>query len=490
MSGTPIRPTISLLSVSLILALQPVLPGQRGASEPAQPNILFLLIDDMGWPDVGCFGHAFHETPVIDSLARQGVRLSDFYAATPVCSSTRSTIQSGQYSARTAVTDFIPGHWRPFEKLVVPPIEHHLPANVQTPGDVLQAAGYTTGYFGKWHLGEGAEHAPDQHGYQVTEQQLGPKFQESRSDRPRGPKSIDFLTDAALWFIDEHQDEPFFLTVSHYAVHIPAEGNSVTTQKYRDKQKPASGVNHPVYAAMTEDLDTSIGRLLAKLEELKIADNTIVVFTSDNGGLRKIFTGVGEVISTNAPLRGEKGTLYEGGVRVPMIVRWPGVIPAGSMCAAPTTTADLLPTFCAMAGTELPGQPIDGTNLLPLLREPSAELDRSSIYFHYPHYHHSRPAGAIRTGPWKLVEYFDTGELELFHLEEDLGETQNLVARQPERAEQMQSELADWRKETGARMPTVNAKHDPERAMEWWSRRSKKPINIEAMRKSYASRDK
>ena len=479
---------IPLLAVGLAVSCQPRMPRLPVASEATKPNILFLLIDDMGWPDVGCFGSAFHETPVVDSLARQGVRLTDFYAATPVCSSTRSTIQSGQYSARTAVTDFIPGHWRPFEKLVVPPIEHHLKAGVQTPGDALQAAGFTTGYFGKWHLGEGAEFAPDKHGYQVTERQLGPEFQSSRGDRPRGPKSIDFLTDAALWFLDEHHDGPFFLTVSHHAVHIPVEADAATTRKYRDKEKPPTGVNHPVYAAMIEDLDTSIGRLLAKLEELKIADNTIVVFTSDNGGLGRIYTGVGEEISTNAPLRDEKGTLYEGGIRVPMIVRWPGAIPAGSTCSTPATTADLLPTFCAMAGTELPRQPIDGANLLPLLRAPSAEFDRRSIYFHYPHYHHSRPAGAIRSGPWKLIEYFDTGELELYDLGEDIGESRNLAEQYATRSEQMQSELARWRLQTGARMPTVNAEYDPARAMEWWSRRSNKPVDIEAMRVRYDSR--
>ncbi|MCP3918963.1 MAG: sulfatase [bacterium] len=476
---------ISLLFVSLVAAGP---PQRHSAPETTKPNILFLLIDDLGWPDLGCYGHAFHETPVIDSLARQGVRLSDFYAATPVCSSTRSTIQSGQYSARTAVTDFIPGHWRPFEKLVVPPIEHRLKAGVQTPGNALKAAGYTTGYFGKWHLGDGAELAPDQHGYQVTERQLGREFQESRGGATRGPKSIDFLTDAALHFIEEHHDAPFFLTLSHYAVHIPVEGRPATIQKYRDKERPAAGVNHPIYAAMTEDLDSSIGKLLAKLEELGIAENTVVVFTSDNGGLRTIFTGVGEVVSTNAPLRGEKGTLYEGGIRVPMIVRWPGVIPAGATCSTAATTADLLPTFCAMAGAELPQQPIDGASLLPLLREPAAELDRSSIYFHYPHYHHSRPAGAIRSGPWKLIEFFDTDELELFHVGDDIGEVDNLVERHPGRARQMQRELAEWRKATGARMPTVNPKYDATRAMQWWSRRANKPLDIEAMRKRYDSR--
>lgn len=476
----------------ILLVLFVILGASRSgwSEEKSQPNILFLLIDDMGWPDVGCFGHAFHETPVIDSLARQGMRFTDFYAATPVCSSTRSTIQSGQYSARTAVTDFIPGHWRPYEKLIVPKIEHHLQAGVQTPGDILQAAGYKTGYFGKWHLGNGAEFAPDKHGYTVTERQLGKEFQRSRGDKPRGPKSIDFLTDAALWFLDEFHDQPFFLTVSHHAVHIPVQGNPETIDKYESKPKPESGVNHPVYAAMTEDLDTSIGKLLAKLDELDVADNTIVVFTSDNGGLRKIYTGVGEVVSTNAPLRDEKGTLYEGGIRVPMIVRWPGTVPAETDCEVPTTTADLLSTFAEMAGTELPDQPIDGTSVVPLLRDPKSAWSRKSIYFHYPHYHHSTPAGAIRQGPWKLLEFFETGNVELYHLGKDLSESKNVAKEFPQKAEQMQKDLANWREVTGARMPTENPKHDPKLANQWWSRRTQMPLDIEAMRKRYDSKKK
>jgi uncharacterized sulfatase len=329
--------------LGVLVSFQSATAAEESAGR--KPNIVFLLIDDMGWPDVACYGHKFHETPVIDRLAAQGVKFTDFYAATPVCSSTRSTIQTGQYSARTAITDFIPGHYRPFEQLIVPPIEHQLREGVQTPGHALQAAGYATGYFGKWHLGP----SPQQLGYEVTERQLGADFRKSRGGKLPGPKRIDFLTDATLWFIEQNKDNPFFVTLSHHAVHIPVEANTETTAKYKNKPKPSEGVNHPVYAAMVEDLDTSIGRILGKLEELELADNTIIVFTSDNGGLRKIYTEVGEVVSTNAPLRDEKGTLYEGGIRVPMIVRWPGVVRPGSVCPEPTTTADLLPTFCEMA---------------------------------------------------------------------------------------------------------------------------------------------
>lgn len=448
---------------------------------PAGPNILFVLADDMGWPDLRCYGHAWHETPVLDQLAAEGMRFTDFYAATPVCSSTRSTIQTGQYSARTAITDFIPGHWRPFEKLVVPPIEPALRSGVRTPGDVLQAAGYITGYFGKWHLGNTREEQPDRRGYAVTERQLGETFRQWRGDKLPGPKRIDLLTDQALWFLEQHADQPFFLTLSHHSVHIPIEARPGTRRKYDERPRPATGVNNPAHAAMVEDLDQSVGRLLKRLDELGLRERTLVVFSSDNGGLVRNYLGVGDAVSTNAPLRDEKGTLYEGGIRVPLIVRWPGVVSAGTECAEPATTADLLPTLCASVGVPLPGQTIDGTSLLPLWRDPATGLARDAIYFHYPHYHHSRPAGAIRVGPWKLIEFFEDGRLELYHLGRDLGETTDLSVRFPGRARDMQQRLAAWRESVGARMPTPNPKHDPERAQEWWNRNRNEPLNVQAV---------
>ncbi len=482
----------ALVSVLMLLAgLVGVVRAEEGRSQggpPEKPNIVFLLIDDMGWPDLACYGHPFHETPHVDRLCREGMKFTDFYAATPVCSSTRSTIQSGQYAARTGITDFIPGHWRPFEKLIVPPIENALPASIQTPGDALKAAGYATGYFGKWHLGPDATHGPDKRGYDVTARTLGREFQQWRKPKDPGPKQIDLLTDQTLWFIEQNRDRPFFVTLSHHAVHIPLEARPEAIDKYEKKPKPSTGVNHPVYAAMTEDLDRSVGRILARLADLGLAERTVVVFTSDNGGLRKIYTGVGEVVSTNAPLRDEKGTLYEGGIRVPMIVNWPGVVKPGSECDEPTTTADLMSTFCEMAGAKLPDQPIDGASLLPLLADAEAKLDRDAIYFHYPHYHHSRPAGAIRAGDWKLIEFFDGSPLELYNLKDDLGEKRNLAGNMPEKAKELQAKLAQWQRSVGARMPAPNPKHDPERAHQWWNRRTQEPLDLEAMERRYRSR--
>jgi uncharacterized sulfatase len=472
-----------------VLALFAVSSSSAMGEAPAEkPNIVFLLIDDMGWPDVGCYGHAFHETPQIDQLCRQGMKFTDFYAATPVCSSTRCTIQSGQYAARVGITDFIPGHWRPFEKLIVPPIENALPMSLQTPGDLLKTAGYSTAYFGKWHLGPDHTHGPHLRGYDVTARSLGKEFQQWRQNETPGPKRIDLLTDQTMWFIEQNQERPFFVTLSHHAVHIPLEATPEAISKYKAKPKPSQGVNHPVYAAMIEDLDRSIGRILGQLDELGLSERTLVVFTSDNGGLRKIYTGIGEVVSTNTPLRDEKGTLYEGGIRVPMIVRWPGVTQAGSVCGEPTTTADLLPTFCAAAGASLPDQPIDGASMLPLLADAQASLDREAIYFHYPHYHHSRPGGAIRSGKWKLIEFFDGAPLELYDLSQDLAEASNRAAQHPEIAAQLQKALAEWREAVGARMPASNPKYDPDRAHEWWSRRTNQPLDLEAMSRRYESR--
>ena len=450
------------------------------AQRESQPNILFILIDDMGWPDLGCYGHEFHETPRLDQLASQGVRFTDFYA-TPVCSSTRGTIESGQNSARTGITDFLPGHWKPFAQLVVPPMPDHLDHGLTTPGEALRDAGYTTGYFGKWHLGRGNQHAPNRHGYAITAAETGRPFQEWRVDTEDGPKRMNLITDQALWFLEQHvtEDKPFFLHLSHHAVHIPIQATRATIDGYLKKKKPAAGVNHPVYAAMVEDLDSQIGRLLDALDKRGLADKTVVIVASDNGGLREVYTQNGQVVSTNAPLRSEKGTIYEGGIRVPLIVRWPGVTPAGVNCSEPAATWDLLPTFCAIAGTSLPNQAIDGVDLTPLLREPSGSLSRESLHFHYPHYHHSRPASAIRMDNFKLIEWFEDGSVELYDLTKDIGETHDLAGEMPEKAAKLRDRLAAWREQIGARIPTLNVDHEPERADIWWDRRTNEALNLE-----------
>ena len=468
---------LCMATLACVTTLAPSHPSKAAAPKP---NILFVLIDDMGWPDLASYGHTFHETPHLDKLATEGVRFTDFYA-TPVCSSTRGTIETGQNSARVGITDFLPGHWKPFAKLVVPPMPNRLDHKLTTPGEALGAAGYVTGYFGKWHLGGGSQNAPATHGYQVTGN-LGPQFQAWRKGKGNGPKQMDLFTDQAIWFLRQHANKgkPFFLHVSHRAVHIPIQGNSQTIQKYVDKPKPDVSVNHPVYAAMIEDLDRSIGRLFDELDKQGLRENTVVIVASDNGGLRNAYTGTGQVVSTNAPLRDEKGTLYEGGIRVPMIVRWPNVAPRGAVCREPAATWDLLPTFCAIAGIALPDQPIDGVDLTPLFRRPTESIKREALYFHYPHYHHSRPAGAIRRGDWKLIEWFEDGALELYNLADDIGESKDLAPAMPKKARQLREDLAAWRQRVGARAATLNPKYDPGKADQWWSRRKNAPLNLKS----------
>lgn len=422
-----------------------------------KPNILFILIDDMGWSDLACYGNAFHETPHIDRLALQGMRFTDAYAACPVCSPTRASIMSGQYPARVGVIDFITGHWRPYEELRVPINRtQYLPLEIVTLAEFLQAAGYATGHIGKWHLG-GKEHAPEKQGFDYVRQQ-GPNQKDKR---------VTAYTDRALEFIEQNADRPFFLHLSHNTVHIPLQAPQELVEKYQNKPKPTAGVNNPTYAAMVEHLDTNVGRILAQLDELGLSDDTIVVFFSDNGGLRQTYTGKGPIVATNAPLRDEKGTVYEGGIRVPLIVRWPGVVEPAGECRVPVTSVDFYPTFLEIAGTRKPAaQPLDGQSLMPLLRQRGRFKDRA-IYWHYPVYHHSTPAGAIRDGDWKLIEFFTDGTRELYNLKDDIGEQKDLASVFPRRTAALQRKLSAWRKSVDAAMPGPNPDFDPARRQEW-----------------------
>jgi arylsulfatase A len=426
-------------------------------SSGRKPNFLFILIDDMGWSDVGCYGSRFHETPVIDRLAKQGMRFTDAYAACPVCSPTRASILAGQYPARVGITDFISGHWRPYEKLKVPiNRQQYLPLESVTIAEALKEVGYATASIGKWHLG-GGQHSPGNQGFdRVIE-----------SVQNRNDKQVTGFTDAAIQFIVENKDKPFFLYLSHHTVHIPLEAPRELVEKYEKKPKPKNGVNNPVYAAMIEHLDTSIGRILRKLEELDLDKETVVVFFSDNGGLRQRFDGKGEVVATNSPMRSEKGTLYEGGIRVPLIVRWPGLVKPESECAVRVSSVDFYPTFLEVVGHRGDAkQVLDGESLMPLLRQ-SGELERDAIFWHYPHYHHSTPGGAIRQGDWKLIEFFEDGTLELYNLKEDIAEAKNLAGENPETARRLQRRLAEWRRSVNAAMPAPNPDFDPERRLEW-----------------------
>ena len=424
---------------------------------------MLILADDLGWADLPQYGNRFNETPRLDRLAAEGLRFTQFYAGA-VCSPTRAQLQAGRDQARYGITQHIPGHRRPFARLIDPVVPPHLPLAVETFAERLRAAGYRTGYFGKWHLG-GDGYRPAQQGWdEVVELQshdAPPRLAEGVTTR----RAADFLADKAIAFLEASRDGPFVLQVSPYAVHIPLSTTPELRRKYEAKRAMPGYPSRPEYAGLLEELDRSVGRIADAIDRLGLAEKTLLMFMSDNGGLEHEQNGT--IVTSNKPLRGEKGSLYEGGIRVPAIMRWPGVIPAGAVSATPAATIDIHATLLDLAGVAAPvSDPLDGTSLTPVLRRPDRALARDALYWHLPHYHHSTPASAIRRGDWKLVEFFEAGALELYNLREAPGERRTLARDEPRRAAELQKALAAWRATVGARMPAPNPNYDPTRANE------------------------
>ncbi len=483
----------SMKQTTFILALTGLLllfPTFGATAAPRSPNVIFIFIDDMGWGDVGCYGNDFIDTPRIDKLAREGMRFTDFYAAGAVCSPTRCAVQSGQNQARIGITAHIPGHWRPFERVITPQTTMALPLDTITVAESLKGAGYRTGYVGKWHLGRGDKFGPATQGYDFAVEINGPHLPgkygvAGRPDLKPEPGQFrtDFEADMCVRFIRESKRKPFFLMLSPFAVHIPLASKSALVEKYRVRAKARGReLPHPIYAAMVEEVDSLVGRVIDEVEAQGLTENTMIVFTSDNGGLHRRYDyreQADDSVSSLAPLKGEKGSLHEGGIRVPLIVKFPGKAKPGGTGSEPTISYDFYPTFVAAVGGSLPEtQTIDGLSLLPLLTNPDAHLKRDALYWHYPHYHHDRPASAIREREWKLIEYLDgTGDVELYHLAEDPGERNNLAAEQKGKVASLKNKLRSWRADVIARMPIPNPGFDPARAHEWWSMRTGKPID-------------
>lgn len=489
------------IRLALVLLVAAVVPPPAMGDDVEQPNIVLIFIDDLGWKDIGCYGNGFVETPRIDQLAAEGVRFTDFYAAGAVCSPTRCALQSGQNQARIGITAHIPGHWRPFERVITPLTTMALPLDIVTVAEALKPCGYATGYIGKWHLG-GPQFHPDRQGYDFSAVIGGPhlpgRFRvRGQSDlKPKpGQYRTDFEADLGIGFIREHRDQPFFLTVSPFAVHIPLAAMSEKVEKYRRKAAEQNReLPHPVYAAMIEHCDDMVGRLVDAIDAEGLSGNTMIVFTSDNGGLYRRYDyrpQADDNVSSQAPLKGEKGSLHEGGVRVPLIVKFPPLAQGGSVCSEPTITYDFYPTFVDLAGGKLPeNQTIDGLSLKPLLADPKAKLDRDALHWHYPHYHHDRPASSIRERDWKFIEYLDgTGDVELYHLSEDIGETNNLASEKKGRVADLKKKLRDWRHQVIARMPIPNPHYDPRRAGEWWNMRTGEPVDSDS-RKRFPATEK
>jgi arylsulfatase A-like enzyme len=433
-----------------------------------KPNVVVFLIDDLGAVDLGCYGHPFHETPNVDHLAKAGVRFTRAYAACTVCSPTRAALLTGQYPARLHVTDYIPGAVRPFAKLKVPDWTMHLPAGTYTLAKAFRSAGYATATFGKWHLG-GDGFTPDRFGFDTnvagTDKGQPPSYFSpykipTLKDGPAGEYLTDRLADEACLWIEVNKDKPFFLYLPHFGVHTPLQAKKELVEKYR-KKMGAGGKFNPTYAAMLESIDDAVGKVRAKLAELKLADNTVIIFTSDNGGL---LGGAKNPVTTNPPFRAGKGSAYEGGVRVPLAVYWPGVTLAGRESAEPAMTIDLFPTLLAVGGLASPaGHVVDGANLLPALK--GERMSPRPLYWHYPHYHPggATPYSAVCDGDFRLVEFFEDDRVELYNLKDDVGETKDLSTTQPELAKKLRMQLNVWRKAVGAQLPTPNPQYDPTR---------------------------
>jgi arylsulfatase A-like enzyme len=476
-------------------------PASTDCSEKTSmslPNIVFILIDDLGWRDLSCYGSPFYETPNLDRLAGDGMRFTDAYAACPVCSPTRASILTGKYPAAVGVTNYINARHREYPdrgRLIDAPYIDHLPLGETSLAAVLRDGGYRTWHVGKWHLG-GPDTYPDRHGFDVNVAGCGwgmpvhgyfsPWRIPTLDDGPDGEYLTDRLTDEAVRLIRENDGRPFFLNLWYYSVHIPIQAKPDKVARFEEKVRQMGldkaktfeegdffPVEHkkdkrivrrlvqsdPDYAAMIQSLDENIGRVLAAIEEEGQADNTLIIFTSDNGGLA---TAEGSP-TCNAPLAEGKGWMYDGGTREPLIVTWPGVVPRGSMCENPVTSPDFYPTLLGGGGLgRRPGQHSDGVSFLPLL-EGAETFDRGPIFWHYPHYGNQggTPGSSVRYGDYKLIEFFEDGRVELYNLREDVGEENDLAEADPRRATELRDMLAAWREQVQAKVPQPNPEYVP-----------------------------
>ena len=479
-----------VLAYGLAAAALPLLgctaAGETHGGLPASPNVVMIIIDDLGWSDTGVYGSTFYETPNIDRLAAEGVRFSQFYTASSVCSPTRASLMTGKHPARLDLTNWIGGEQNGL--LEQADYVRQLPLEESTVGEAFRDQGYATGYVGKWHLGaEG--YLADAQGFEfnaAVNQAGQPGSYFPPYENPEWPITnvpdlegdaegsylTDRLTDAALQFIDANRTGPFLLVLSHYSVHTPLEAPAALVERYEQKAATLGSASdahyeaereaetklrqdHPTYAAMVEETDRSVGRVLDRLDALGLEEETIVLFVSDNGGLSTLMRRSFNQATANVPLRAGKGWLYEGGIRAPLIIRWPSALDEGVVVPSLAMSTDVFPTLLDLAGMDPPDvASLDGTSLLPAMRIPGTEV-HEALYWHFPHYHGSgnRPGGAIRVGDLKLVEWFEDDSLELYDLSADIGERRDLAQDRPDEARALHSKLRDWRAAVEANMP-------------------------------------
>jgi arylsulfatase A-like enzyme len=460
----------------LLATLLTLLASPAVAAEPP-PNIIFILADDLGWTDLGCQGSKYYETPHIDQMAAQGMRFTSGYTCGPNCQPTRAALITGQYGPRTGVytvgsIDRFNWQSRPLK-----PVDNveQLPRDKVTLAQSLKKAGYATALFGKWHLGQNGQFHPGQRGFDEAITSMGKHFNfvtQPKVAYPSGTYLADFLTDKGTDFIRRQKDKPFFLCLHHFGVHAPHEAKPELIARF--KGKPAvGGHTNPTYAAMIASVDESVGRILGLLDDLKLSERTLVIFTSDNGGVGGyVREGIKQAggVTDNAPLRGGKGMLYEGGIRVPWIARWPGTIRPGVVCDEPMVSVDLYPTLLEVAGAKPPANHhLDGTSFVSLLRnDGKTSSPRPDLFWHFPGYlgagqgnWRTTPVGVIRSGDWKLLEFFEDGRLELYNLKDDLGEKKELAKAMPEKRDELHKKLVVWRDSLKAPMPTKRTASPP-----------------------------
>jgi arylsulfatase A-like enzyme len=477
------------------------------SQKPAKtkPNIIFILLDDFGYADLGCYGSKFYETPNMDRLAQEGVRFTDAYAACPVSSPTRASIMTGRYPVNTGITDWIPGrqatnNGSPDDKLVSLPFNLNLRLEEVTIAEALKKNGYITMISGKWHLGETEEYWPENQGFDINKGgfskgspmknnsangYFSPYGNPRLEDGPAGEYLTDRLTEEAIKFIDNTKNKPFFLYLSYYAVHNPMQAKDEHIKKFtakaesmglsdkeaftrdRDWIKSSMSNNYkerifqsyPVYAAMIYSVDENIGRLLKRIDELGISKNTVIIFTSDNGGLS---TSEGSP-TCNSPLRAGKGWLYEGGIRVPLIIRFPGKSKPGTIVKTPVSSIDYFPTIAEITGADADPYNTDGISFIRLFE--SDRMPERPLFWHYPHYSNQgvEPGSAIRLGKFKLIDNFEKGRQELYDLENDISETYDISSANPEKTRELYNMLKEWRMNTNAKMmmPNPNWKKMP-----------------------------
>ena len=453
----------------------------RAMAGSRKMNLVFILVDDLGWADLGCYGSDLHETPNIDRFAGEGMRFTDAYAAAPVCTPTRASILTGKHPARLHMTVWSESsNDPPMNRALIPPITRHdLPLEEVTIAEVLKKAGYRTAHIGKWHLGD-AKHYPETQGfdaniggtlwgapntffYPYTGDEVFPDFRyvPHLEFGEEGEYLTDRLTDEAIKILNTVKDGPFYLNLCYHTVHTPVEGKKELVDYYRAKVRPGMNHRNPEYAAMVHSLDENVGRVLEKIDDLGLAENTAVVLFSDNGGYINKYNDT--QVTDNSPLRSGKGSLYEGGIRDPLIVRWPGVTKRGSESSEPVSSIDFYPTFLELlgyTGDAAHNSAVDGISIAGLLKNPESGTGRETLYWHYPHYYPTTsPVSAVREGGYKLLSYYEDGRVELYNLKEDIAEEHNLAGAMPGKARELKEKLDRWLRQVNAQYPEPNPDH-------------------------------